>query len=150
MQERSSAVYQCNASNEYGYLLANAFVNVLGKKQILIFFSFLGCSVVSCYYTDCMLKPCLRSSVGMDLFPEPCKRQGYTYLVFCRIFLSLFLSKKDSCESWRKLGRNLALFFVYVNQANRSITNKAGFNILKLVCFSTLSLIVDVLDQLNR
>nr|XP_056703712.1 neuronal cell adhesion molecule isoform X22 [Euleptes europaea] len=29
VQERSSAVYQCNASNEYGYLLANAFVNVL-------------------------------------------------------------------------------------------------------------------------
>lgn len=27
----SSAVYQCNASNEYGYLLANAFVNVLCK-----------------------------------------------------------------------------------------------------------------------
>lgn len=31
VQERSSAVYQCNASNEYGYLLGNAFVNVLGK-----------------------------------------------------------------------------------------------------------------------
>ncbi|XP_060100902.1 neuronal cell adhesion molecule isoform X16 [Heteronotia binoei] len=29
VQEHSSAVYQCNASNEYGYLLANAFVNVL-------------------------------------------------------------------------------------------------------------------------
>ncbi|XP_030071703.1 neuronal cell adhesion molecule isoform X3 [Microcaecilia unicolor] len=29
VQERSSAVFQCNASNEYGYLLANAFVNVL-------------------------------------------------------------------------------------------------------------------------
>ncbi|MBN3322377.1 NRCAM protein, partial [Atractosteus spatula] len=27
----SSAVYQCNASNEYGYLLANAFVNVLAE-----------------------------------------------------------------------------------------------------------------------
>lgn len=27
----SSAVYQCNASNEYGYLLSNAFVNVLCK-----------------------------------------------------------------------------------------------------------------------
>ncbi|KFR03788.1 Neurofascin, partial [Opisthocomus hoazin] len=27
----SSAVYQCNASNEHGYLLANAFVSVLGK-----------------------------------------------------------------------------------------------------------------------
>ena len=25
----SSAVYQCNASNEFGYLMANAFVNVL-------------------------------------------------------------------------------------------------------------------------
>ncbi|XP_068406008.1 neuronal cell adhesion molecule isoform X20 [Eschrichtius robustus] len=31
VQERSSAVYQCNASNEYGYLLANAFVNVLAE-----------------------------------------------------------------------------------------------------------------------
>lgn len=26
----SSAVYQCNASNQYGYLLANAFVSILG------------------------------------------------------------------------------------------------------------------------
>ncbi|XP_023575211.1 neuronal cell adhesion molecule isoform X1 [Octodon degus] len=31
VQERSSAVYQCNASNEYGYLLENAFVNVLAE-----------------------------------------------------------------------------------------------------------------------
>ncbi|KAL0181768.1 hypothetical protein M9458_024174, partial [Cirrhinus mrigala] len=29
VQIGSSAVYQCNASNEHGYLLANAFVNVL-------------------------------------------------------------------------------------------------------------------------
>lgn len=31
VQTGSSAVYQCNASNEFGYLLANAFVNVLGE-----------------------------------------------------------------------------------------------------------------------
>ncbi|XP_062317465.1 neuronal cell adhesion molecule-like isoform X3 [Osmerus eperlanus] len=31
VQIGSSAVYQCNASNEYGYLLANAFVNVLSE-----------------------------------------------------------------------------------------------------------------------
>lgn len=31
IQTGSSAVYQCNASNEHGYLLANAFVSVLGK-----------------------------------------------------------------------------------------------------------------------
>ena len=30
VQSGSSAVYQCNASNEFGYLLANAFVSVLG------------------------------------------------------------------------------------------------------------------------
>lgn len=30
VQVGSSAVYQCNVSNEYGYLLANAFVSVLG------------------------------------------------------------------------------------------------------------------------
>lgn len=34
----NSAVYQCNVSNEFGYLLANAFVNVLCKlKQKLVF-----------------------------------------------------------------------------------------------------------------
>uniref|UniRef100_A0A9J8B193 Neural cell adhesion molecule L1 n=1 Tax=Cyprinus carpio carpio TaxID=630221 RepID=A0A9J8B193_CYPCA len=31
VQTGSSAVYQCNASNEYGYLLSNAFVNVLAE-----------------------------------------------------------------------------------------------------------------------
>ncbi|XP_056137618.1 neuronal cell adhesion molecule-like [Lampris incognitus] len=31
VQTGSSAVYQCNISNEYGYLLANAFVNVLSE-----------------------------------------------------------------------------------------------------------------------
>ncbi|XP_067284539.1 neuronal cell adhesion molecule a isoform X11 [Pseudorasbora parva] len=31
VQTGSSAVYQCNASNEYGYLLANAFVSVLAE-----------------------------------------------------------------------------------------------------------------------
>ncbi|XP_044887820.1 neuronal cell adhesion molecule isoform X5 [Mauremys mutica] len=35
-QERSSAVYQCNASNEYGYLLANAFVNVLAEPPRIL------------------------------------------------------------------------------------------------------------------
>lgn len=29
----TSSVYQCNASNEFGYLMANAFVSVLGKFQ---------------------------------------------------------------------------------------------------------------------
>lgn len=56
MQERSSAVYQCNASNQYGYLLANAFVNILGnilgaflkiKNPIIMVFYY---SVDSTYY----------------------------------------------------------------------------------------------------
>lgn len=34
VQTGSSAVYQCNASNEFGYLMANAFVNVLGEFHI--------------------------------------------------------------------------------------------------------------------
>ncbi|XP_072509134.1 neuronal cell adhesion molecule isoform X1 [Notamacropus eugenii] len=36
VQESSSAVYQCNASNEYGYLLANAFVNVLAEPPRIL------------------------------------------------------------------------------------------------------------------
>lgn len=35
VQSGSSAVYQCNASNEFGYLMANAFVNVLGELRSL-------------------------------------------------------------------------------------------------------------------
>lgn len=35
VQSGSSAVYQCNASNEFGYLMANAFVNVLGEFKHL-------------------------------------------------------------------------------------------------------------------
>ena len=31
VQVGSSAVYQCNASNQHGYLLANAFVSILGE-----------------------------------------------------------------------------------------------------------------------
>ncbi|XP_059392841.1 neuronal cell adhesion molecule-like isoform X7 [Carassius carassius] len=31
VQTGSSAVYQCNASNQYGYLLSNAFVNILAE-----------------------------------------------------------------------------------------------------------------------
>ncbi|KAL0968765.1 hypothetical protein UPYG_G00271400 [Umbra pygmaea] len=36
VQSGSSAVYQCNASNEYGYLLANAFVNVLSESPRIL------------------------------------------------------------------------------------------------------------------
>nr|XP_033814109.1 neuronal cell adhesion molecule isoform X2 [Geotrypetes seraphini] len=36
VQERSSAVFQCNASNEYGYLLANVFVNVLAEPPRIL------------------------------------------------------------------------------------------------------------------
>lgn len=33
VQQGSSAVYQCNVSNAYGYLLSNAFVNVLCESH---------------------------------------------------------------------------------------------------------------------
>ncbi|XP_069759216.1 neuronal cell adhesion molecule a isoform X1 [Narcine bancroftii] len=36
VQVSSSAVYQCNASNEHGYLLANAFVNVLAETPRML------------------------------------------------------------------------------------------------------------------
>ncbi|XP_063302986.1 neuronal cell adhesion molecule isoform X24 [Pelobates fuscus] len=36
VQERASAVFQCNASNQYGYLLANAFVNVLAERPRIL------------------------------------------------------------------------------------------------------------------
>ncbi|XP_068132648.1 neuronal cell adhesion molecule isoform X22 [Hyperolius riggenbachi] len=36
VQRRASAVYQCNASNIYGYQLANAFVNVLAVKPRIL------------------------------------------------------------------------------------------------------------------
>uniref|UniRef100_A0A8C9TGV0 Neural cell adhesion molecule L1 n=1 Tax=Scleropages formosus TaxID=113540 RepID=A0A8C9TGV0_SCLFO len=36
VQAGSSAVYQCNASNEFGYLLGNAFVNVLAEPPRML------------------------------------------------------------------------------------------------------------------
>ncbi|XP_051912008.1 neuronal cell adhesion molecule a isoform X11 [Hippocampus zosterae] len=36
VQSGSSAVYQCNASNEFGYLLANAFVSVLAEPPRIL------------------------------------------------------------------------------------------------------------------
>ncbi|XP_056878782.1 neuronal cell adhesion molecule a isoform X9 [Takifugu flavidus] len=36
VQSGSSAVYQCNASNEFGYLMANAFVNVLAEAPRIL------------------------------------------------------------------------------------------------------------------
>ncbi|XP_069620879.1 neuronal cell adhesion molecule isoform X15 [Ranitomeya imitator] len=36
VQERASAVFQCNASNIYGYVLANAFVNVLAERPRIL------------------------------------------------------------------------------------------------------------------
>ncbi|KAJ8008781.1 hypothetical protein DPEC_G00081980 [Dallia pectoralis] len=36
VQTGSSSVYQCNASNEFGYLLANAFVNVLAEAPRIL------------------------------------------------------------------------------------------------------------------
>ncbi|XP_073508102.1 neuronal cell adhesion molecule isoform X12 [Phyllobates terribilis] len=36
VQERASAVFQCNASNSYGYVLANAFVNVLAERPRIL------------------------------------------------------------------------------------------------------------------
>lgn len=40
VQPGSSAVYQCNISNEYGYVLSNAFVNVLCEFTALYPFAF--------------------------------------------------------------------------------------------------------------
>ncbi|XP_042191598.1 neuronal cell adhesion molecule a isoform X4 [Callorhinchus milii] len=39
VQVSTSAVYQCNASNQHGYLLANAFVNVLAEPPRMLSFS---------------------------------------------------------------------------------------------------------------
>ncbi|KAM4037287.1 neuronal cell adhesion molecule isoform 8-T8 [Anomaloglossus baeobatrachus] len=36
VQEQASAVFQCNASNIYGYVLANAFVNVLAERPRIL------------------------------------------------------------------------------------------------------------------
>lgn len=48
-QISSRAVYQCNTSNEHGYLLANAFVSVLGESQPTGSGAFLGSSDVVGY-----------------------------------------------------------------------------------------------------
>lgn len=44
----NNAVYQCNASNQYGYLLANAFVNVLRKSVTFKTQCHQVCSVFGC------------------------------------------------------------------------------------------------------
>lgn len=51
VQSGSSAVYQCNASNEFGYLMANAFVNVLGEFKHLYRWK---CTIIFGYTNSCV------------------------------------------------------------------------------------------------
>jgi hypothetical protein len=53
-QISSRAVYQCNTSNEHGYLLANAFVSVLGEHTFTAVSPPLTCSRVS-LGCDCVI-----------------------------------------------------------------------------------------------
>uniref|UniRef100_A0A8C1XTX9 Neural cell adhesion molecule L1 n=1 Tax=Cyprinus carpio TaxID=7962 RepID=A0A8C1XTX9_CYPCA len=56
VQTGSSAVYQCNASNEYGYLLSNAFVNVLAEPPRVL-------TLPNTVYQVIMSKPALLECV---------------------------------------------------------------------------------------
>lgn len=75
----NNAVYQCNASNQYGYLLANAFVNVLRKFvtfkcQCHHVCSVFGCIVLMFWPEDesknwaigTIIKILLASTLGLD------------------------------------------------------------------------------------
>uniref|UniRef100_A0A7N6FF88 Neurofascin homolog (chicken) a n=1 Tax=Anabas testudineus TaxID=64144 RepID=A0A7N6FF88_ANATE len=47
VQMGSSAVYQCNASNQHGYLLANAFVSVLGEIPSVLALFYISGELIS-------------------------------------------------------------------------------------------------------
>jgi len=84
----SSAVYQCNASNEHGYLLANAFVSVLGKylwKMNTLYSSFPCRSSLFAFlfvvsYSEAKAQRYMTSATGLwnrSPLPWTCKaRQG--------------------------------------------------------------------------
>lgn len=63
VQQDSSAVYQCNVSNAYGYLLSNAFVNVL-------------CESVRPGCTSCQSDVVFLPIICMDQFSERLMKGG--------------------------------------------------------------------------
>ncbi|XP_070611637.1 neuronal cell adhesion molecule isoform X4 [Erythrolamprus reginae] len=108
VQERSSAVYQCNASNEYGYLLANAFVNILAEPPRIL-------TPYNKLYQVIENKPAL---LDCAFFGSPMPEaewfqgmkgsiiQGNQYVFHNNGTLQILKAKKDSSGTYTCIARN--------------------------------------------
>ncbi|XP_029472623.1 neuronal cell adhesion molecule isoform X1 [Rhinatrema bivittatum] len=108
VQERSNAVFQCNASNEYGYLLANAFVNVLAEQPRIL-------TPASKVYQVIANNPALLSC---DFFGSPVPTvewfkgaqasvlHGDTYIFHLNGTLEVPVAQKDSSGAYTCVVRN--------------------------------------------
>ncbi|KAJ7329754.1 hypothetical protein JRQ81_015928 [Phrynocephalus forsythii] len=108
VQERSSAVYQCNASNEYGYLLENAFVNVLAEPPRIL-------TPPNALYQVIANKPAL---LDCAFFGSPVPDiewfkgvkgsilQGNQYIFHKNGTLEISVAEKDSGDTYTCVARN--------------------------------------------
>ncbi|XP_030741063.1 neuronal cell adhesion molecule [Echinops telfairi] len=108
VQERSSAVYQCNASNEYGYLLSNAFVNVLAEPPRILTSANTLYQVIANRpaFLDCAFFGSPRPTIEWFKGVKGSALREETYLLHENGTLEIPVAQKDSAGTYACVARN--------------------------------------------
>uniref|UniRef100_A0A673HRQ8 Neural cell adhesion molecule L1 n=1 Tax=Sinocyclocheilus rhinocerous TaxID=307959 RepID=A0A673HRQ8_9TELE len=130
VQTGSSSVYQCNASNEYGYLLANAFVSVLGM---------LLCMVNYIYYITFQLNlqglPLISKHVYCEFKDSQSIVDGDSYIIHKNNTLEINVARplnsgKYTCIASNSLGNKENHVYLEVKEATR-IIRQPGYKVVQ-------------------